>query len=166
MSGKQPPTIQDELGLSTADFDSALREILESYATQLASQPVEHVYAQFAIDMTAILRKLDTKAAEASARDSVAAYKAMADIRHTMLKEARQMGVVRVAGGEGSDGGTVNAWVTWISQLSNEEIRAQILSVVQEFKSIDPKLVANGMLDADKADLFSGESIFADSSND
>jgi len=138
-----------------------MREILESLANKLSSQPVEHVYAEFAVDMTAIMRQLLDKSKGASARDAAANLKAAADIRHTLLKEARAMGLVRVAGG-GENGSVTNTWVTWVSQLNNDDIRAQIYKIVQEFQSIDPELVANGMLDADKASLFSGDSIWDD----
>lgn len=153
----EPLDIMDRLSLDSDTFDRAMADILQDVANEITERPVEHNYAHFLIKSTAILRKLADRAKDPKthARDAVTALKTQFDIRHTLLKEARAMGVIEDRSKDTA--GDINVWV---SQLSNDEIRRELMTMLKTFSSVDVGLTEVGLLEPSAKPMFSGPSVF------
>lgn len=155
--GQKPLEIQDAIGLDGEAFDLAMREILESLSKGFTERPTEHTYADYFIQQTALIRKLEKEAESAQARDAVSALKAIADIRKDLLKVAKEYGIVSPNNYTQGDTG-IN--LTFIQGMSNDEIRKNLFEMLENFKQLDKKFGDFNMIDVPNGELFSGQSVF------
>jgi hypothetical protein len=152
IAGTDPDEIQDQLGLDDSKFEIAMRDLLESISAQLAAQPIEHVYAQFMIDMMALSSRLGVLAKSAHARDAVAAVRGQVEIRNGLLEKAIKLGVVRVATNASDD------IVSYVESLSSDELKNELRKLAGKFSELDA--LASKTKVAPDSPIFYGESVF------
>jgi hypothetical protein len=154
IAGIEPDQIQDELGLDASAFDIAMRDLLESISAKLAAQPIEHVYAQYMMDMLALSARLGkiANSQNTHSRDAVAAVRGQIEVRSALLNEARKMGVVRVATNSSDD------IVSYIESLSSDEIKNELRKLAAKFTELDA--LASKTKVAPDSPIFHGESVF------
>lgn len=165
---KSPAQIQNILALDAETFDELWREALDEISTRIAGEAVEHTYAHFLIDMTAIMRKLaaiadqvdeETESGKAAVhpRDAVSALKAQADIRRDILSKGRELGLIKPV--PGSEGGRLGIDLSFVSGLSNAEIQRELYRMLAQFRDLESGLVEADFVDSPIGDIFSGGSV-------
>lgn len=149
--GREISDIAEALGMEPDEVDSAAREIFQSIAKRLQGTPREHMFAEFLLVATGHMRTLHNIATKkgTAPRDAVAAIKTSWGIRTAVMSEARRFGVVSDEAGQiaGID-------VSFIENMSNEEIRHALMTLPEKVKRLERDYKNLNIMDVEAGPMF------------
>jgi hypothetical protein len=149
--GYEISQIASQFDLDPTEVDAAAREILESIAKRFRDTPREVVFAEMLLVAVGHMRRLHNIAEkkDTQPRDAIAAIKTSWGIRTKVMDEARRCGAV-------SDGPDKIAGidVSFISNMSSEEIRHALLTIPDKVKRLERDYQDMDIMSVDAGPMF------------